>query len=263
MTMLDLLGKTTIAIPSMALMTGTLVQVSPAAANPVQKPSTSPAIVRLTPASSLLTISQRDAENGSAPSIVVGASGGTNLSFLSTGEIIQKAWLDPVNPVRVTLDVDGQFCSEAARSCQGATVIHLKQITPLPFPNLPKANSTLLTVIAAVPGGSRRLYTFRIQYGGNDANHTVAVMPDRPGIATVTGVTPAIDPDRIAQGLQVAQQKQWVYPGTPLCSRIERFIALVRAGRPAATAAGQAGISMQLVTRLMQLGSGDLVLSPT
>ena len=260
--MLDFLSRSTIALPFVALMTGTLVQVLPAAAIPPQKSST-PAAVRLTPASSLLTISQRDAESGAAPSIVVGANGGTNLSFLSTGEVIQKAWLDPVNPVRVTLDIDGQFCNGTARSCQGATVIHLKQITPLPFPNLPKANSTLLTVIAAVPGGSRRLYTFRVQYGGNDANHTVAVVPDQPGITTATGLTPAIDPDRILQGLQAAQQKHWVYPGTPLYSRIERFIALVRAGRPAATAAGQAGISMQLVNRLMQLGSENLVLSPT
>lgn len=89
---------------------------------------------------------------------------GVAINFISLGTV-QKIWLD--DPSRIVLSFDGNLCSFSDNSScsneQGATVVHLRQIKPIQFPNLIRSadGSTMLTVIVSGNAG-RNLYQFRL-----------------------------------------------------------------------------------------------------
>jgi hypothetical protein len=110
------------------------------------------------------------------PSIELSPGYGVNISFIKSGEIVEKVWLD--NPAIASLDVDGCL-SGIAQKCEleGATVLHLRRINPLTVTQLPKTNSSLLTVVARGNSG-RRVYLFRVAMGDGTPNyHTIEVVP--------------------------------------------------------------------------------------
>jgi hypothetical protein len=83
---------------------------------------------------------------------------GVTLNFRPTGERIQRAWLD--DPSQVTLDFDDVNCSAVGEAVPcAATVIHLRRIERLDFPNLPATDTTLLTVLT-----EQSLYQFRLSF---------------------------------------------------------------------------------------------------
>ena len=99
----------------------------------------------------------------SIPKIELSPGYGVNISFIKSGEIIEKGWLD--NPTFASLDVDGCLSIEG-RECdkEGATVIHLRRIRPLKVTQLPSSNTSLLTVIASGKSG-RKVYLFKVVMG--------------------------------------------------------------------------------------------------
>lgn len=197
---------------------------------------------------------------------------GINLSFIPTGETVEKVWLD--NPAIATLDADGCLSglggsgiqassNQQQGQCesQGATVLHLRQINPLNFPNLPKTNSTLLTAITRGKTG-RHVYLFRIALGSNKPKyHTVEVVPP-----TITATVPkyrsvvdsATDWQLMSRGLAVAEQKLLVKRSQPLWNRIQNFLIAVKGGEQIESAAAASGVSLNLVRRLEQLGRSDV-----
>jgi hypothetical protein len=80
------------------------------------------------------------------PQIELSPGYGVNISFIKSGEIVKKVWLD--NPAIASLDVDGCLTG-LSRQCEqsGATVIHLRNINKLKLPQLPSTNTSLLTVV--------------------------------------------------------------------------------------------------------------------
>jgi hypothetical protein len=123
--------------------------------------------------------------SGVIPTIDVSYQQGTNLSFIPSGEIIRKIWLN--DPSQVTMDFDGQMCVQFAQDsntsigdCKNsaANVIQLRRIKKLEIPGLPNVENTLLTVVTEGQG-KKKLYTFRVLYGeGSPEYHTLAIFPD-------------------------------------------------------------------------------------
>lgn len=208
-------------------------------------------------ASPVRTIStaQAQGKSGDIPTILVWAGSGTNLSFLSTGEQIQRVWLD--DPSRVTLDFDAPLCQGRDRRACGrssATIIHLRRINPLNWAGLPKTSSTLLTVITQGAGG-RQLYQFRVGYGSGTPQYTTLEISPANGFTTSSVPRSTINLPNIERGLRVAIQRRFVRSNSPIVPRLSRFLLLSHSGIEIPTAAQQAGISMALVGKLASLGS--------
>jgi len=172
---------------------------------------------------------------------------GVNISFIPTGEVIEKVWLD--NPSFVTLDVDGCLSGLGEGDCERneATVVHLRRIERLEIPGLLPTDSTLLTVVTRSPTG-RQFYLFQVA-PAQSPNHLV-----------IEFAPPSVKPDlilieAISRGVQRALTENLLSDGSPLQGRLENFINLLRSGVELSTAAREAGISMALVERLQAMGN--------
>lgn len=124
--------------------------------------------------------------SGETVTLKVSPGQGLNINFIPTGETIKKAWLD--DPSRIALSFDGTLCQSSTTNdsqqtnCnnEGATVIHLRQIKSIDFPNLPRSSdgSTLLTLVAQGANG-RKLYQFKVVPISSESEYTtIAIKPD-------------------------------------------------------------------------------------
>jgi hypothetical protein len=216
-------------------------------------------------------VSQETATGNSsvlAPKIELSPGYGINISFLKSDEIVEKVWLD--NPAIASLDVDG--CLRGlANQCEqeGATIIHLRQISPLQVPQLPKTSNTLLTVIARGKSG-RKIYLFHVTVGNkNPKYHTVEVIPDVEFTDRTiefssigkefSGNSNATELPKIIRGLKIAQERRLILPESRLRKRIETFLISLKAGESINNSAHQSGISLRLVNRLIELGNTKIV----
>lgn len=130
---------------------------------------------------------------GSIIELLVAPGYGANINVAPTGAVVKRAWLD--DPTRIAISFDGSLCptgvdqsgeqqsGQGACANAGATVIHLKQIKRIDFPNLLSSDSgTLLSLVADGPDG-RKLYQFRVIPTDKEASYTtVTIRPesDRP-----------------------------------------------------------------------------------
>lgn len=227
-----------------------------------------------------ISISEATGGQGQPAVIELAPGMGVNISFLAAGETIEKVWLD--NPSFVTLDDDGCLAglgtAQQAQNCSGASVLHLRRINPLQFPNLPQTNSSLLTTITS----ANRVYLFRVVKVTQPKYYTVEIIPpSRTRMCSVLSQSAAQIPTSRAQlsarasnydlenlnrGLEVAVASRFVSKSQPLYGRIQNFLALAKAGKPIELAAQQSGISMNLVKRLNELGMNNrssVVASPS
>ena len=195
------------------------------------------------------------------PKIELSPGYGVNISFIKSGEIVEKVWLD--NPAIATLDVDGCLSTEG-RECEqeGATVIHLRRINPLKVPQLPNSNTSLLTVIAK--GKSvRKVYLFKVGMGDKTPTyHTLEIIPDSkitPENTQFSNIKNINELQRISKGLKIVNARGLISRESRLWSRIANFLIEVRMGEPVNTAARKSGISMQLVNRLIEIGSNSVM----
>jgi hypothetical protein len=189
------------------------------------------------------------------PLIELSPGYGVNISFIKSGEIVEKVWLD--NPAIASFDVDGCL-SGLTQKCEleGATVLHLRRINPLTVPLLPKTNSSLLTVVARGNSG-RRVYLFRVAMGDRTPNyHTIEVVPkafEEPNI--IRELPSATNLQLLSRGLEIAQIRGLILPQSRLGQRVSNFLISVRAGESISNAARKSGISLRLVNRLIELGN--------
>ncbi len=174
---------------------------------------------------------------------------GTTLNFRPTGETIRKAWLD--DPSQVTLDFDDSTCLAAnERSRCAASVIHLRRIRRLTFPNLPATATTSLTVLT-----DRNVYNFRLAFPKSSSPQysTLTIQPGHsaPTVPRIQGQTGA---QLIEQGLQIAASRRLIAKGDALWNRVRSLLNLVRNGVQVAEASRRVGVSQQLVARLVEMG---------
>lgn len=200
---------------------------------------------------------------------------GLNISFIPTGEIIEKVWLD--DPSWLTADVDGCLEGLSNNNCDkpGATVLHLRRIQQLNFPGLAQSpnKSSLLTVVTRGTQG-RRVYVFRIRLTPASRTppqyHTVEVVEETQQTQATTAAVSiqrfnfVADSssrvnnqtiERIERGVTLSVERQWLRQGSPLWYRIAYFLTSLRQGIPLEQARVNSKLSVQLVNRLHQLGT--------
>ncbi|MGB3642697.1 MAG: hypothetical protein WBA39_34700 [Rivularia sp. (in: cyanobacteria)] len=188
------------------------------------------------------------------PLIELSPGYGVNISFIPTGETVEKVWLD--NPAIAYEDVDGCL-SGLGKECEsesGATVLHLRRIKPLDFKQLPSSNSSLLTVVTK--GEKRRVYLFRVAMGDKTPKlHTIEITPTKEELNTDRFLITHIENlQLIKRGLVVAKQQRLISQESRVWRRLQNFLVSARAGEQINVAALKSGISMQLVNRLIELG---------
>ncbi|NJR18999.1 MAG: hypothetical protein HC785_27040 [Calothrix sp. CSU_2_0] len=193
------------------------------------------------------------------PQIELSPGYGVNISFIKSGEIVEKVWLD--NPAIASLDVDGCL-SGLLQECElsGATVIHLRKINRLELWQLPRTNTSLLTVITRGKSG-RKVYLFRVTTGKQVSNHhTIEIIPPvniNPELTTFSNTNNTGNLKQISRGLNIAQQQGLISKRSRLWKRIEQFLINVRSGKSINLAARDSGISMRLINRLGELGNSE------
>lgn len=194
------------------------------------------------------------------PKIELSPGYGVNISFIKSDEIVEKVWLD--NPTFATLDVDGCLSTEG-RECdkEGATVVHLRQITPLKVPQLPNSNTSLLTVVAKGKLG-RKVYLFQVDMSDKKPNyHTIEITPDintSPETTDFYNIKNSNTLQSLSRGLKIINNQGLISSDSRLWSRIRTLLIKIRMGESINSAARQSGISMQLVNRLIELGSSSI-----
>ena len=191
------------------------------------------------------------------PLIKLSPGYGVNVSFIATGETIEKVWLD--NPGIASLDVDGCL-SGLGKECEedtGATVLHLRRIKPLDFKQLPSTTTSLLTVVTK-GSKKRRVYVFRVAMADVTPKvHTIEITNDNEefNINRFGNTTDTINLQLINRGLLVAQKQRLISLKSPLIPRVRKFLISIGTGEKINMAARKNGISLQLVNRLIELGN--------
>jgi hypothetical protein len=189
--------------------------------------------------------------SGNGAHVIVWAGSGTNIDFTQTGETIYRAWLD--DPSRLTIDFDGNL----AGSRGGASLIHLRQVTGITFPNLPATQTTLLTVVTQSAYG-RKVYLFNVSYGSGEPQYASVVIA--PEGTNLTGDGLQMADSRTAswhdveRGLQQAVAQGLIESNSPVIQRTQEFLAQVRNGMPVNRAIAQSNLSMALISKLAEMG---------
>lgn len=195
-------------------------------------------------------ISQSQAQglSGNGATVTVWLGNGTNIDFTRTGETIQRAWLDDAHAIALDFD--------AALGERGnASIVHLKRVTGIHFPNLPETRSTLLTVITRSPYG-KKTYLFDVRYGSGTPKYaTLAVIPD---IQPLAGNDETANWNAVERGLQRAIAQKLISANSPLNQRVQTFLTNVRNGMPIQQAAEQAKVSLAVVSKLAKMGTHSI-----
>lgn len=207
---------------------------------------------------------------GGGAKLSVWLGSGTNIDFTRTGEVIQKVWLD--DPSALAVDFDGSLggsgSDNGGSQGTGASVIHLRRVTGISFPNLPETASTLLTAVTQSSDGGHHVYQFQVNYGSGTPQYaTVALMPGQSSSSAGAGAGSShlvVSNGRTAtlsdvdRGLQQAISQNLIAASSPIVSRTQDFLARARNGTAMQSAADEANISMAVVSRLATMGMSRL-----
>ncbi len=187
------------------------------------------------------TISAEQAQGttGSIVTLEVAPGYGLNINLIPTGEILKKAWID--DPSRIVLSFDGNLCQQSDNSeCnnEGATVIHLRQIKPIDFPNLPRSpgGGTLLTLITEGGSEGRKIYQFKVVPTSGQPKYTVLSIS--PEVEQPTQVIPPAPPRRslpIVQAPEPTVTTTWQAQTPAIVSRPSSAPSVVRLPSAATT----------------------------
>lgn len=215
-----------------------------------------------------VTSAQAQGLSGNGATVTVWSGSGTNIDFTRTTETIERAWLD--DPSQITIDFDGALCnrqssnaSNSGSSCQhsGASIVHLRRINEIKFPNLPASNQTLLTVVTRSDTG-RKTYLFPVTYGSGKPQYANLIVLPEGGINSANAIVPGIQlPDGrtanwndVDRGLQQALIRRLIRPNSPVVARVSEFLARVRNGSSMSQAIQDAHVSLALISKLAEMG---------
>jgi hypothetical protein len=209
-----------------------------------------------------ITVSQAKGYIGQLYEISVWRGAGTTISFIPLDEKIRKVWLD--DPSAITTDFDSPLCgTDQGGNCDESIplVVHLRRVDGLRFRNVPKVRTTLLTIVTETAKRQRNLYQFRVSLGSGSSEYSAIIInpDDQPGLIRLPD-NRQVTRGAVEQGLLVAQSNGLIADdqgNTELRSRVTLFLALLEKGVEAPLAANQAGVSLSLISRLAELGSGS------
>ncbi|PSB26611.1 hypothetical protein [Chlorogloea sp. CCALA 695] len=204
----------------------------------------------------VLRVSSVAAQEGNVPIKVHVEGGGVLLDFAPTNERITKISID--DPSRIVVD----HCL-VTKSCNDlpSPVIRLFRSSGINFQDIPAAKTTMLSVETVDAQGNYHSYPFPITIGTGrsliskilieeeDANDS----PFQTGTVARNRVTPTI----ITLGVEEAEAKSLLVD-PQLKARIRNYLALMKSGMSSLKAANRAGISADLVAKLVQLGQAKV-----
>jgi len=173
----------------------------------------------------------------------------TFIDFSRTNEAIVYILL--ADPSKTTFSTDAPLASRQAKT------IFLRQIKPLQFRGATTAPITNLSIKTQSPDGKQRIYTFNIiPKQGLVTTNGVAVVPFvpvvEPRILQLQNQTATASD--IELGLAIAINRKYTLPNDPVVFKVRNFIGLAKNSVPIATAASRANVSMDVITKLAQLG---------
>lgn len=202
--------------------------------------------------------SQASGNKGTLQIVNVWNGHGVSISFYKTGETIKRVWID--DPSQILLDSDGclQGINEDCET-SGARLLHLRRINRLNIRGLPKVWATHLTIITESPRG-RKSYHFKVAPASNKPQYSqIAIVPDfKPQRQKPIRKTPRINTANISRGINRAVRDGLVSKNDELYKRVKKLIYTINNGESdLQTAASKAGVSMQLIRRLQELGSSN------
>lgn len=203
----------------------------------------------------VLRVSVEQAQEGNVPIKVHVEGGGVLLDFAPTDERITKISLD--DPSRIVVD----HCL-VTKSCSDrpSPIIRLFRSTGINFQDIPTAKTTMLSVETIDAQGNYNSYPFPVTIGmgrslvskiliGDDANESLF----NSGSVTRNPASRAT----VALGVAEAESKSFLID-PQLKGRIRNYLALIESGMSSKKAAARAGISADLVARLVQLGQAKV-----
>ncbi|MCC5641020.1 TrbG/VirB9 family P-type conjugative transfer protein [Nostoc sp. CHAB 5844] len=98
---------------------------------------------------------------------------GLTINFMPLGETIKQVWIG--DPTRYSFTSNGNLCAKNQSDCEGspATVIFLRQIKPIAFPNMTSSSdgSTQITIIT-----DQRQYQFKLIAASGQPQYTSLVI---------------------------------------------------------------------------------------
>jgi hypothetical protein len=180
---------------------------------------------------------------GQAVRLELAPGNGVTISFRRLGETIERVWVDnqtffTLNSDRclVGLEEENQECTSS-----GATLLHLRRIERLDIPGLLPNTTAQLTVITAQ---SDLPYLFKIVPNGEPEALVYEVVPPRS----------APDWSHLAAlrlGVELARELDLLPESSPLWGRLAALERLLQQGFELRYAAAEAGVSLELVERLV------------
>ena len=171
------------------------------------------------------------------------STGSTIINFRPTGEKIRQVSL-VADSLLLSSDDPDCLSSQAKQSGQAcaATLLYLQQKPQKTVPN-----STRMSVLS-----DQNIYVFQIVLSSGTPTYSVVeIQPD------TRQYTPLVSLEQITtlvKGFQVAVEQQYV-SNPEFNSRIRKFLDLARSEKTLESAAAQAGISMEVVQKLQELGN--------
>jgi hypothetical protein len=199
--------------------------------------------------------------------IVLGTTQGVNLSFIRTGETIQRVWLD--DPSRVVVDFDGCLSSalSEASQCQsnsaGTTIVHIRQLSErINFPSQAVSGNgriSLLTVVTNSTSG-RKIYQFQLVLQGGAPPHSlIEIIPSpAPTPAQLVSISQEYQQTvlrQLSQGLASAEASGLVDRTSPAYAQLQSCIALMQQGTAFAEAMQQSNVPSALVDQIRGLAA--------
>ena len=221
---------------------------------------------------------------------------GVSINFIPTGETIKQVWIG--DPSRIGFTSNGDLCqkNDSNTECAntGATVLFLRQIKPVNFPNMTNSadGSTQITVITNGSDGQKQ-YQFKITPATGQPSYTsLVIKPDssRPAplllarekvppqkisiplltveptipqsipvitnalLPTPRGSLQRNDANAVVAGLAVAHRRGQLKSGSITWKKVQDAIKLLRLGLSREEAISKSRVDAQVFNQLIEWG---------
>ncbi len=204
----------------------------------------------------VLTVSTSEGRglNSKAINVQVWAGRATAIDFSRVNERITQIFL--ADPSRFT------YATDTATQSGQATTVFLRQIQPLKFTHLTRANVTNLFIKTKTEDGRARLYTFNLLSGENSPKYnglSIAAGSEQQRYTLEVGSFRQATLNDIERGLISAVRRGYTPPSDPVVAKIREFLALARntSDKSLVEIAQSVNLSLRVLTELGLLGIED------
>ncbi len=200
----------------------------------------------------VLRVSSDAAQEGNVPITVHIEGGGVLIDFAPTDERITDISIDDPSQIVVDHCLVTKSCNDSP-----SPIIRLFRSSGINFQDIPAAKTTMLSVETIDAQGNYHSYPFPVTIGaGHSLVSKILIEEDDANDSPFNTSTVArnrVTPATVALGVEEAEAQSFLVD-PQLKARIRNYLALIESGMSSTKAAQRAGISVDLVARLVQLG---------